>query len=98
MSEYANHPQMTCPEAGLGCEGCTTHTARELAQVCKGLRGKMISQMFVQLYPAPECSRMHAQFAAAYKDASQEGSEDVSEDILRRPPMREQPARPRVMV
>ena len=89
MSEYANQTQGTCPEAGLNCQGCTTNTAKELALVCKGLRGKMVSQLFVQLYPAPECARMHAVFAAAYKQASRVALEDVSEDILRRPPVPE---------
>ncbi|MEO8096714.1 MAG: hypothetical protein ABI811_03370 [Acidobacteriota bacterium] len=98
MSEFANHSQGTCPEAGLNCEGCTMHTANELAQVCKGLRGKMIAQMFVQLYPAPECSRMHAHFAAAYKDASRVLFGDVSEDIPKRSPQSETPGLPRVLV
>jgi hypothetical protein len=30
----------------------------------------MVARLFVQLYPAPACSRMHAHFAAAYRAAS----------------------------
>jgi len=57
-------------EVGLSCEECTSSTARQVARICKGLRGKMLAQMFVQLYPDPACSRMHAHFAQAYRDAS----------------------------
>jgi len=32
--------------------------------------GKMLGQLFVQLYPHPACSRMHSHFAEAYRDAS----------------------------
>lgn len=59
-----------CIEVGLTCEACTSNTARDLARVCKGLRGKMLGQLFVQLYPNPACSSMHAHFAQAYRDAS----------------------------
>ncbi|HVO97522.1 MAG TPA: hypothetical protein VMT15_05615 [Bryobacteraceae bacterium] len=31
----------------------------------------MIGQLFVQIYTDPACSRMHAQFASAYEDASE---------------------------
>jgi hypothetical protein len=55
-----------CNEVGLDCETCTEGTARHLAKVCHGLRGKMIGQMFVQIYTDPACSKMHAHFAAAY--------------------------------
>ncbi|MBZ5673973.1 MAG: hypothetical protein LAP61_06975 [Acidobacteriia bacterium] len=30
----------------------------------------MVGQMFVQIYPHPACSPMHANFAQAYRDAS----------------------------
>ena len=59
-----------CLEVGLTCEACTSNTAREVARVCKGLRGKALNQMFTQLYPDPACSRMHGHFAQAYRDAS----------------------------
>jgi hypothetical protein len=86
--------QSTCSEEGLSCHECTSATARELAKTCQGLRGKMVAQLFVQLYPASECSRMHAHFAAEYRDASSGGfvNEGVSEDILRKGPA-SQPAR-----
>jgi hypothetical protein len=71
MSEYENRNPAACRETGLSCEACTAETATELARTCKGLRGKMVAQLFVQLYPAPACSRMHAHFAAAYRSASQ---------------------------
>ena len=69
MSEYENYPN-ACVEVGLTCEECTSNTAREVAQLCKGLRGKMLGQMFVQLYPQPACSRMYSHFAQAYRDVS----------------------------
>ncbi|MGA3205017.1 MAG: hypothetical protein ABSF12_21180 [Bryobacteraceae bacterium] len=55
-----------CNEVGLDCETCTEGTARHLAKVCRGLRGKMIGQMFVQIYTDPACSKMHGHFTAAY--------------------------------
>ena len=61
-----------CSEAGLACETCVSSTARQLAGVCKGLRGKMIGQMFVQLYTEPACARMHGVFAEAYREAEEE--------------------------
>jgi hypothetical protein len=87
--------QSICSEEGLSCHECTSATARELAKTCQGLRGKMVAQLFVQIYPAPECSRMHAHFAAEYRVASIGGgflNGDVSEDIPRKGPAA-QPAR-----
>jgi len=34
----------------------------------------MVGQMFVQIYPHPACSPMHANFAQAYRDASPDAS------------------------
>jgi hypothetical protein len=70
MTAYESTYPAVCEEVGLTCEDCTEHTAQQVARVCKGLRGKMVGQMFVQLYPHPACSRMHAHFAQAYRDAS----------------------------
>ena len=70
MTGYENSYPNVCIEVGLTCEVCISSTAREVARVCKGLRGKMLGQMFVQLYPDPACSRMHAHFAQEYRDAS----------------------------
>jgi hypothetical protein len=70
MPGYEESYPNACIEVGLTCEECTSHTAREVARVCKGLRGKMLGQMFVQLYPHPACSPAHASFAQAYRDAS----------------------------
>ena len=70
MTGYEKSYPDVCVEVGLNCEECTSNTAREVAQVCKGLRGKMVGQMFVQLYPHPACSAMHNNFAQAYRDAS----------------------------
>jgi hypothetical protein len=70
MKGYENSYPSACVEVGLGCEECTSNTARQVAKICKGLRGKMLGQMFVQLYPDPACSRMHAHFAQAYCDAA----------------------------
>jgi len=64
-----NFPQI-CSEVGLTCESCTADTARHLAAVCKGLRGKAIGQLFVQIYPNPACAPMHKRFAAHYQAAS----------------------------
>ncbi len=61
-----------CQEVGLDCETCTEGTARNLAKVCRGLRGKMIGQLFVQIHPDPACARMHGHFAEAYLAASTE--------------------------
>ena len=70
MPAYEESYPNICIEVGLTCEACTSHTAREVARVCMGLRGKMVAQMFVQLYPHPAFSPMHANFAQAYRDAS----------------------------
>ncbi len=67
-----SYPQI-CNEIGLTCEVCTADAARELAQCCKGLRGKMIGQLFVQIYPNPACARMHSYFAEVYREASLTG-------------------------
>jgi len=32
----------------------------------------MVGQLFVQLYPSSACAPMHAQFAAAYSEASED--------------------------
>ncbi len=66
-----------CSEVGLACETCTAATARSLASVCKGLRGKAITQLFVQIYPQSACSPMHAHFVAAYQEASAEPAEEM---------------------
>jgi hypothetical protein len=63
-----DRPQI-CSEAGLACETCVSATAHQLAMVCKGLKGKMIGQLFVQIYTEPSCARMHGQFAEAYRSA-----------------------------
>ena len=70
MPAYDESYQSVCIEVGLTCEACTSHTAREVSRFCKGLRGKMLGQMFVQLYPHPACSAMLNNFAQAYRDAS----------------------------
>lgn len=66
-----NYPQL-CFEVGLTCESCTAETGKQLARSCKGLRGKMIGQLFVQIHPHAACARMHAHFAAAYREAARE--------------------------
>ena len=81
MSEYANKSEVSCGAVGLSCEECTSQTATELARTCTGLRGKMVSQLFVQLDPEPGCARMHAHFAACYRAASREAVRDVWEDV-----------------
>jgi|GEM_PF-1545645 len=93
MSEYENYPN-ACIEVGLRCEECTSNTAREVARLCKGLRGKTLGQMFVQLYPRPACSQMYSQFAQAYRHASsaeQQGSGQERPEPQRIQPQRETP-------
>jgi hypothetical protein len=70
MPAYEESYPSVCIEVGLTCEACTSNTAREVARICKGLRGKALGQMFVQIYPHPACAPMHAQFAEAYRAAS----------------------------
>jgi hypothetical protein len=98
-----DYPRL-CVEVGLACETCVGETARQLATVCKGLKGKMIGQMFVQIYPRPACARMHSHFAESYRQASsgevaslsEAGHMDVdSPAIPRRGPA---PERRRIMV
>ncbi|HWZ33340.1 MAG TPA: hypothetical protein VNX18_18490 [Bryobacteraceae bacterium] len=76
-STDANYPQL-CFEVGLTCEGCTAETARQLAQACKGLRGKAIGQLFVQIHPHSACARMHRHFSACYLEASTERSQVIA--------------------
>ena len=71
-----------CHEVGLDCETCTEGTARNLAKVCKGLRGKMIGQLFVQIHSDPACAKMHAHFEQAYLAASIERMPVMSETRL----------------
>jgi hypothetical protein len=73
-SQENTYPNV-CFEVGLTCELCTAAAARQLAQCCKGLRGKMIGQLFVQLYPNSACARMHSRFADFYREASREQPE-----------------------
>jgi hypothetical protein len=63
-----------CSEVGLDCKTCTEGTARNLAKVCKGLKGKLIGQLFVQIHTDPACARMHGHFTSAYLEASVEGA------------------------
>jgi len=72
-----DYPQF-CLNVGLDCESCTGETARQLAKTCRGLRGKMIGQLFVQIHQHSACSRMHAHFAACYREASSESQEAMS--------------------
>jgi hypothetical protein len=64
-----NRPQ-SCLEVGLNCRDCAADGGRQLARAVKGLRGKMISQLFVQIYSDPACARAHAHFADGYREAS----------------------------
>jgi hypothetical protein len=68
----ANTYPHLCYQVGLTCESCTEETGRQLARTCKGLRPSMIGQLFVQIHPHSACSRMHAHFAAAYRQAAGE--------------------------
>lgn len=59
----------SCSEVGLDCRSCTEASAGQLAQACPGMNGKMVGQLFVQLHVQPGCSKMHAHFAKAYRQA-----------------------------
>jgi hypothetical protein len=76
-----NIPQI-CSEVGLTCESCTAETARNLAAVCKGLPGKIVAQLFVQIYPNSACAPMHRRFAAHYQEASAALAETRAETML----------------
>ena len=78
-----NYPRI-CSEVGLTCESCTRATARELAAVCKGLRGKAVGQLFVQIYPNSACAPMHSYFAAQYREASRELAVPAEPAVQRR--------------
>ena len=76
MTPDNTYPRI-CLEEGLTCETCTAGTARNLAALCKGLRGKMIGQLFVQLHPHAACAPMHRHFAERYREASAAETPDV---------------------
>jgi hypothetical protein len=73
FSPENNYPRL-CAEVGLTCKVCTAESARQLSQVCKGLRGKMIGQLFVQIYPHSACAPMHGYFAQSYHASSAGGA------------------------
>jgi hypothetical protein len=62
------YPQ-ECREIGLTCDVCIDGTARDLASVCPGLRGKSVGQLFAQIYTQTACAKMHARFVRAYAQA-----------------------------
>jgi hypothetical protein len=72
-----NYPQF-CFDVGLTCETCTAETGRQLAKACKGLRGKTIGQLFVQIHPHSACARMHAHFANSYRTASIDAAQAIA--------------------
>ena len=94
-----NIPQI-CSEVGLTCESCTAETARNLAAVCKGLPGKVIAQLFVQIYPNSACAPMHRRFAGYYHEASAALAETIVELVEEPLPQRREvkTARSRIMV
>jgi hypothetical protein len=89
----------TCSEVGLFCESCVAGTARELASVCKGLRGKMVGQLFVQIHPSSSCAPMHKRFAMRYREASQGLAATVARPVVEPMPIRREVmfARPRTI-
>jgi len=93
-----NIPQI-CSEVGLTCESCTAETARNLAAVCKGLPGKMVAQLFVQIYPNSACAPMHRSFASHYREASVALAETVTAPVEESLPQRREvgSAGPRMM-
>jgi hypothetical protein len=71
--DYAPVPEI-CRSVGLSCKSCTEDSAKSLASVCKGLKGKAVTQLFYQIYPVSACSSMRSHFTRAYKEASKEQS------------------------
>lgn len=65
----SDYPRL-CRAVSLTCEECITGTARQLAELCHGLRGKAIGQLFVQIHPHSACAPMHAQFSLSYQEAT----------------------------
>jgi hypothetical protein len=94
MSSANSYPEI-CLEVGLKCEDCTSAAARQLAAICKGLRGKAVGQLFVQIYPDPACARMHSHFAASYRDGAAEAT--VRPAVVLEPRREVTFARPRVL-
>jgi hypothetical protein len=72
------YPRM-CREVGLDCQTCADSTARNLAKICKGLKGTSIAQLFVQIHSDPACASMHGHFVKAYLAASIERMPAMSE-------------------
>ena len=72
-----------CREVGLSCKRCTEDSATSLEAVCKGLRGKAVTQLFYQIYPASACASMSSHFARSYRAASQDapGSREVIDAV-----------------
>ena len=64
-----NDPPALCVEVGLNCESCTQASARELAQACPELPGKLVKQLFVQIHAYSACTRMYGNFSRAYAAA-----------------------------
>jgi hypothetical protein len=98
---YMNTPNdsfpQICSEVGVFCESCVSGTARELASVCKGLTGKMMGQLFVQIHPNSACAPMHKRFTMRYREASQALAATVAAPLPEPIPMRREVmfARPR---
>jgi hypothetical protein len=59
-----------CRDVGLDCQTCIEGTSRNLAKICKGLKGTAIGQLFVQIHSDQACAAMHGHFVKAYLEAS----------------------------
>jgi hypothetical protein len=75
------YPRM-CREVGLDCHTCADGTARNLAKICKGLKGNSIGKLFVQIHSDPACAAMQGHFEKAYFAASIERMPAMSEHRL----------------
>jgi len=69
--DYAPVPDI-CRSVGLSCKSCTEDSAKSLAAVCKGLKGRAVTQLFFKIYPVSACSSMRPHFSRAYQAASRE--------------------------
>ncbi len=64
----ANHTQL-CDEVGLDCTQCVRECAGHTARICGSLNGRLIGEIFGQIYHHAQCQQMSDLFARAYVEA-----------------------------
>jgi len=65
-----DHRPETCSTLGLECGSCMRKAAASVAQICGGLDGHAIQQIFLQLYPSTGCRPMASTFESVYRELS----------------------------